>query len=46
MPEVVASPWLSQTMGFSLARLPRIVPVEVDDETLQSVRRQVQQLDR
>ncbi|MEF8795112.1 MAG: glycoside hydrolase family 78 protein [Salinivenus sp.] len=46
MPEVVASPWLSQTMGFSLERLPRIVPFEVSGETLQSVRRQVQQLGR
>jgi hypothetical protein len=46
MPEVVASPWLSQAMGFSLERLPRIVPVEVGDETLQSVRRQVQRLGR
>ena len=46
MPAVVASPWLSQAMGFSLARLPRIVPVEIPDETLQSVRRQVAQLGR
>jgi alpha-L-rhamnosidase len=46
MPEVVASPWLSQAMGFTLERLPRIVPVDVPDETLQSVRRQLQQLER
>ncbi|MFB6249286.1 MAG: family 78 glycoside hydrolase catalytic domain [Salinibacter sp.] len=46
MPEVVTSPWLSQAMGFSLGRLPRIVPVEVSDEALQSVRRRLQQLGR
>jgi len=46
MPEVAASPWLSQAMGFTLERLPRIVPVDVPDETLQSVRRRLQQLER
>jgi len=45
-PEVVASPWLSQAMGFSLARLPRIVPMEVRDEDLTSVRRHLRQIDR
>jgi len=41
LPEVLRSPWLSQTMGFSLERLPRIVPSEVSAESLQSVRRQL-----
>ena len=46
MPEVVGSPWLSQAMGFSLDRLPRVVPLDVPDATLRSVRRQLRQATR
>ena len=46
LPEVTASPWLSQAMGFSLDRLPRVVPLDVPDATLRSVRRQLRQAAR
>ena len=41
LPGVLRSPWLSQALGFSLGRLPRVVPAEVSAESLQSVRRQL-----
>ena len=46
LPEVTASLWLSRAMGFSLDRLPRVVPLDVPDATLRSVRRQLRQATR
>ena len=46
LPEVVSSPWLTQTMGFSLGRLPRIVPMEVSNDQIESVRQNLRELDR
>jgi len=46
LPEVMASPWLSQAMGFSLERLPRIVPMDVSAEALASVRQALRRGDR
>ncbi len=45
VPSLLDSSWLSQTMGFSLERTPRIVP-EVSDEALQAVREDLQTMNR
>lgn len=46
MPSLLNSPWLSQTMGFSLERVPQIVPFEVSEEVLQAVRQELRTMDR
>jgi alpha-L-rhamnosidase len=46
VPNVMASPWLSQAMGFSLERLPRIMPFDVPADDVRSVRQQLRKLDR
>jgi alpha-L-rhamnosidase len=45
VPSLLDSPWLSQTMGFSLERTPRIVP-EVSGEALEAARKDLQEIDR
>jgi alpha-L-rhamnosidase len=44
LPELTSSLWLSQAMGFPLARAPEVVPVALPQETLADVDRALREL--